>query len=338
MNAISARQNAIGPIATSMNGRRRPRGVWNVSLQGPITSGSVSANRPSAARTAAISEGELVYLPSSGGRYAAVVVSDQARPKAPRPSLKIVENVEGGPGPGAVLVCARGRRKARGRSLKMVEMLEGCSGAAGAGETAADDIDDRPLSTGDLLVTVGKLAENPARQNLFQPAVEDPAREARVEVGAEHALRLAALDHPLDRGEPHLDVVDLLLQVRAARNLAHHHPDEVGIVPPRAQQDLGDPAQLLVGRLVRFLDPLEPPEQLAPVLAEERCQHRLLGGEVVVEEPVRDARLLGDVAHTGGVVAVPREDADGSVDDQATLLLARRLTVSGGTLLGRCAR
>src|SRR3954453_1806220 len=220
MNAISARQNTIGPIATSMNGRRRPRGVWNVSLQGPITSGSVSANRPSAARTAAISEVELVYLPSSGGRYAAVVVSDQARPKAPRPSLKIVE------------------------------MLEGCSGAAADGETAADDIDDRPLSTGNLLVTVGKLAENPARQNLFQPAVEDPAREARVEVGAEHALRLAALDHPLDRGEPHLDVVDLLLQVRAAGDLAHHHPDEVGIVPPRAQQDLGDPAQLLVGRLV----------------------------------------------------------------------------------------
>ena len=68
MNAIRARQNPIGPIATSMNGRRRPIGVWNVSLQGPITSGSVNANRPSAARTAPISDVDSVYSPSTGGR------------------------------------------------------------------------------------------------------------------------------------------------------------------------------------------------------------------------------------------------------------------------------
>ena len=41
----------IGPSAASMNGRRRPSGVWNVSLHGPITSGSVSAKKPSAAST-----------------------------------------------------------------------------------------------------------------------------------------------------------------------------------------------------------------------------------------------------------------------------------------------
>ena len=87
MNAISARQNPIGPTATSMNGRRRPIGVWKVSLQGPITSGSVSAKTPSAASTAPISEVEPVYSPSTGGRYAAVVVSDQARPNAPTPEL-----------------------------------------------------------------------------------------------------------------------------------------------------------------------------------------------------------------------------------------------------------
>ena len=43
-----------------MNGRRRPIGVWNVSLQGPMTSGTVNANRPSAAITAAISVWESV--------------------------------------------------------------------------------------------------------------------------------------------------------------------------------------------------------------------------------------------------------------------------------------
>ena len=61
MNAIRARQKPIGPIATSMNGRRRPIGVWNVSLQGPITSGSVRAKIPSAASTAPISEVDSVY-------------------------------------------------------------------------------------------------------------------------------------------------------------------------------------------------------------------------------------------------------------------------------------
>ena len=68
MNAISARQKPIGPTAASKNGRRRPSGVWNVSLQGPITRGRVSAKRPSAASTAPISEVEPVYSPSTGGR------------------------------------------------------------------------------------------------------------------------------------------------------------------------------------------------------------------------------------------------------------------------------
>ena len=35
MNGISSRQNPIGQSATSMNGRRRPSGVWKESLQGP---------------------------------------------------------------------------------------------------------------------------------------------------------------------------------------------------------------------------------------------------------------------------------------------------------------
>ena len=73
------------PNAANMNGRRRPIGVWNVSLHGPITSGNVSANTPSAASTAAISVLESVNFSSSGGRYAAVVVIEKARPNAPRP-------------------------------------------------------------------------------------------------------------------------------------------------------------------------------------------------------------------------------------------------------------
>ncbi len=120
--------------------------------------------------------------------------------------------------------------------------------------------------------------------------------------------------------------------MRAAGHLADHHADEVGIVPPGAQQDLGDPAQLLVGGLVGLLDPRETPEQLAPVLAEERRKHLFLGGEVVVEQAVRDTGFLRDVADARGVVAVAGEDAHGGVDDEASLLLTGGLPVAARTL------
>jgi hypothetical protein len=71
-----------------MKGFRRPIGVWNVSLQGPITRGSEIAKMPSAARTAAIIVFESVNFDRSGGRYAAVVVIENARPKAPRPRIQ----------------------------------------------------------------------------------------------------------------------------------------------------------------------------------------------------------------------------------------------------------
>ena len=64
---------------------RLPIGVWNVSLQGPITSGSVSAKMPSEPRITAINVRESVKRWRIGGRYADVVVNESARPKAPRP-------------------------------------------------------------------------------------------------------------------------------------------------------------------------------------------------------------------------------------------------------------
>ena len=38
-------------------------------------------------------------------------------------------------------------------------------------------------------------------------------------------------------------------------------------------------------------------EQHVPALEEQRVEHLVLGGEVVVDEPVGDARLVGDVRH-----------------------------------------
>ena len=52
----------------------------------------------------------------------------------------------------------------------------------------------------------------------------------------------------------------------------------------------------------------------------------------MVEQAVRDACLLGDVADARGVVAVAGEDAHGRVEDEAALLLARGLPVAAGAL------
>src|SRR5438876_5901200 len=88
MKATRARPKESGPSAASMKGRRRPIGVWKVSLHGPMTSGSVSAKKPSAAITDAISVAELVKCLRSGGRYARVVVIENASPNAPSPRLQ----------------------------------------------------------------------------------------------------------------------------------------------------------------------------------------------------------------------------------------------------------
>ena len=69
------------------------------------------------------------------------------------------------------------------------------------------------------------------------------------------------------------------------------------------------------------LDRAEAPDELAPVLDEDRAQHLVLRGEVVVEETVRDARVLGDVADPRAVVAVIGEDADRRVEDELPLVL-----------------
>ena len=143
---------------------------------------------------------------------------------------------------------------------------------------------------------------------------------AGVEVVPEGAVGLTAFDDALNREEAGADLVDLSLQLGASRDLAHHHTDEIGLVAPRAQQRLRNRAELLQRRLTGRLDPGECLQEVAPVFAEDRLEHLLLGGEVVVEEAVRDPRLLGDVADAARVVALRREHADGGVENDAPLV------------------
>ena len=53
-----------------------------------------------------------------------------------------------------------------------------------------------------------------------------------------------------------------------------------------------------------------------PALGEERVEDLLLRAEVVVDEAVRDARLVRHVRHAAAVEALAREDADRGVEDQ----------------------
>src|ERR687884_708375 len=137
MNGISRRKKPIGPSAASMNGRRRPSGVWNVSLHGPITGDSASANTPSAPSTSPIRVPESVKRSSNGGRYAAVVVIEKARPNAPNPS------VQGSARPTGV-------RRADSSAVTCVTALERRGLAIGS-EPAAHDLDDRFLGLRDLV-------------------------------------------------------------------------------------------------------------------------------------------------------------------------------------------
>ena len=57
-----------------------------------------------------------------------------------------------------------------------------------------------------------------------------------------------------------------------------------------------------------------------PALEEERVEDLLLRVEVVVDEPVGHAGLVGDVGHAAVVEALAREHPDRRVEDHAALV------------------
>src|SRR5215213_7095397 len=156
MKATSARQNPIGPRATSMNGRRRPSGVWKVSDHGPITGERRSANRPSDPSTSAISVPESVNLPSRTCRYVVVVIA-YARPNAPRPSDHTAPRCSG----------AR---------------MSGSDRLAFGSESSGDHLHDRVDGTRDVVRRIRQTPEHPAGKDFLECAVEHPRRQANVRV------------------------------------------------------------------------------------------------------------------------------------------------------------
>src|SRR5581483_9194301 len=126
------------------------------------------------------------------------------------------------------------------------------------------------------------------------------------------------------------ELLDALLDLRAARNLAHDDAHDVRLAQPAAQEHLGDRAQLRGCGVVGLLDRMQPPEHLVPVLAKDRVEHLVLRLEVVVEQAVCDARLFCDVADARRVESLAREHAGGSVENETPLLLGTCRTLGQG--------
>ena len=109
--------------------------------------------------------------------------------------------------------------------------------------------------------------------------------------------------------------------MRAAGDLAHEQAHEVGIVAPGAQHDLHHELELFARVVPRLFGERDGREEPPPLLAEDRLEHGVLRAEVVVDEPVGDARLAGDVADAGRLVALGGEHPNRGLEDEDPLVL-----------------
>jgi len=186
------------------------------------------------------------------------------------------------------------------------------------------------LGSFDLCISARQLAKNPAGQQLVDAAVEHDGGERRVEVGAELSTRLAALDDATDRHDRFHEVADPFLHFGAARDLAHENADDVRLMSPGTKDDRSDVPQLVLSGLAGLLDRVDPLDEQAPVLAEDRLEDFVLRREVVVQQAMRDAGFLGDVADARRVKSLSREDADGCVEDQTPFLFRNGCALGQG--------
>ena len=113
-------------------------------------------------------------------------------------------------------------------------------------------------------------------------------------------------------------------RVRRARDLDDDHLHQVGVVPVAVDDERRDRAELLAHRDRLRVDLADQLEHHVPALEEQRVEHLVLGGEVVVDEAVGDAGLVGDVRHAAGVEALAREHPHRRVQDQPALVRRAR--------------
>ena len=76
-------------------------------------------------------------------------------------------------------------------------------------------------------------------------------------------------------------------------------------------------------RDVALVDVIDRVEHHRPAVQEERVEDLLLGLEVVIDEAVGHAGLVGDVGHAAGVEPLPGEHAHRGVEDDPALVDGR---------------
>ena len=113
--------------------------------------------------------------------------------------------------------------------------------------------------------------------------------------------------------------------VRRPRHVDDDHLHQLGVVPVGVDDEAGHGIELLAAIDRLAVDLLDGGEQQRPPLREQLVEDLVLGLEVVVDEPVSDAGLVGDVRDPAGVEALTGEDSDRGIEDLAALVDRRCL-------------
>ena len=108
--------------------------------------------------------------------------------------------------------------------------------------------------------------------------------------------------------------------VRRPRHLDDDDLHHIWVVAIGVDDERRDRAQLVASAAVRSIGVGDRRQHHIPSLQEQRVEDLLLGGEVVVDEPVGNAGLVGDVRHAAGVESLPRKYANRRVEDQSALV------------------
>src|SRR5215207_7959051 len=114
-------------------------------------------------------------------------------------------------------------------------------------------------------------------------------------------------------------------RVGRAGHLDDDHLHQLRVISVGVDDELRDRIELLAAADGLVVDLLDRGQEQRPALDEELVEDLILGLEVVIDEPVCDARLVGDVRDAAGVESLPGEHADRCVQDLATLVHRRRL-------------
>jgi len=172
----------------------------------------------------------------------------------------------------------------------------GCDQAgAGRQRAGAHDFDNRVLCRGDLGVAVGQLAQHQPVSSSSMPRRTPPLR-ARGRGRRETRRSPGAFDNATDRSDRLDELADPLLHFRASGDLPQRAHADVGLVAPRCEagsQRRGAAARAPIRRIARRRGCARAVRSSSRGRSSE---HLVLRREVVVEQPVRDAGFLGDVA------------------------------------------